>query len=566
MKKPCIAAIMDRHYIGDELFVFNCNLAIEGTIDEETKIFTDIYGNKFLPIVDPSLLKSELPRGYINEIATEELLKKFKSHLTLSEAIAEFEKIMKNNVFFVGLIGGQNPFYMQIDINDVRNAAKTQYEVDEKQSNQSEEQVKDEDCNECNKNSQIENLIIDIINGKYSKKELKKIRATTQSEFDMLESLLDTINLHLADKEQEEIPIPQHTKNKMQKSSANASETSQKKEVLKIITPFNIDELFKMVTKTLIAQDDPARRVIVEIARKEMDERKKKEGILLTGDTGVGKTELMRLIAKYLEKPFYKVDSTQLTIPGYIGKDIEEVLWDLYVSCGKNIKEAEQAIIFFDEIDKKGSSKKEDASGKGVLNLLLSFIEGTTYDATESTKSGSSSPKIKINTSNMTVILGGAFTDVYKNLLEKNNIGFNETVTSKKIRREPTIDDFVEKSMMTDEFMGRVNVVRLNELDADAIKRVLLESDQSALRVQEDIFKKMGVKITFTDGYITEIAKGAERKKTGARGLNTMVDNTTWRAFDEVCCHLGDYEEVILDESTVEDPASFQLIKRRENN
>ena len=159
-----------------------------------------------------------------------------------------------------------------------------------------------------------------------------------------------------------------------------------------------------------------------------------------------------------------------------------------------NLDLCEKAIVYFDEIDKKGSEKKSDVNGQGVLNVLLPFIEGSIYDAASDTKH--STNRVKIDTSNMTVILGGAFTDVYKNLLEKNSIGFNCENYDKPTYRKATTKDFVEKSGMTDEFMGRVTVIKLNDLDVDDIKRVMLESNESAIKIQEEIFKKLGVKVT----------------------------------------------------------------------
>ena len=269
----------------------------------------------------------------------------------------------------------------------------------------------------------------------------------------------------------------------------------------------------------------------------------------------------MRLIAKYLDKPFLKVDATQLTIPGYTGTDIEEVLWRLYESCGKNKEKAENAIIFFDEIDKKGSDRKDDVSGQGVLNLLLSFITGTEYMATASTKHPSEI--VRIDTSNMTVILGGAFTDVYKKYNTQIS-GF--TREDPKEKKSPTMQDFVDKGMMTDEFMGRTSIVKMNELDIDAIKRIMLESDESAVLIQQQIFDKLNVKLTYTDGYIDALAKAAYKKKTGARGLNTEVDNTTWCCFDEVYSNPGVYKEAILTEKTVENPKEYQLVKKVQNH
>jgi ATP-dependent Clp protease ATP-binding subunit ClpX len=322
----------------------------------------------------------------------------------------------------------------------------------------------------------------------------------------------------------------------------------------------NIDELFKKVTTTLIAQDKAARRVIAEIARKEANPSKKKDGILLTGPTGVGKTELMRLISEYIDRPFFTIDTNQITSPGYVGKDIEEYLWDLYEACGEDLEKAEHAIIFFDEIDKKGSSRKDDPSGQSVLNSLLTFIEGTTYDATPDTRLPSK--KVKISTKNMTKILVGAFTDVYDHLDDKKSIGFGTDSESKKPKTEPTIDDFVKKGLMTKEYMGRVLVVKLDDLDVNSLRRILLESDKSALKIQEKIFAKIGTKITFTDGYTTKVATKALNNKTGARGLSTIVDNSTWEAFEEVYKHPGEYSEVILDEDSVEDSSHYQLVKK----
>ena len=352
-------------------------------------------------------------------------------------------------------------------------------------------------------------------------------------------------------------------KEKLETKRKQAEETLESSE-MEEDTHIDINDLFQKVTKTLIAQDEPARRVIAEIARKEVDSRKKKEGILLTGATGVGKTELMRLIAKHLNKPFHKVNSTQLTIPGYVGKDIEEVLWELYVECEGDIDKAEQAIVFFDEIDKKGSGKKSDVSGQGVLNVLLPFIEGSVYDAYPDSKNTSN--KVQIDTSNMTVILGGAYTDVYKNLIERNEIGFGSQVSTIPKYRPATTQDFVERGMMTDEFMGRVTVVKLNDLDVESIKRIMLESDQSAMKIQKEIFEKLGVKLTFTDGYTTAVAENAYQKKTGARGLNGIIDESTWKAFDEVYCNPGEYDEVILDEESTKDSSAYQLVKKKKEN
>ena len=559
MGKKYAATIMERHYVGENAFIFNCSHTVIGEIDEKTQILKDRNGNEYAPMLDSGLMMSEIPYAYANITELNKLKEQLGNDLSLKDAISEFEYLCRKVLYFVGRLDNGNPYMVSFNTDNLKYTAESaiQPKTGEEQAQPQQEEKDPNDMDEG-----IKQLIMDVVNGVYSLKELKEIRNGLKLNFDDIEQALDTVELQIEASEKGESltklpPDPEDEEEQV------IEEEVEEEQVIEQPDPrvVDIEDLFNKVTKTLIAQDEPARRVISEIARKELDARKKKEGILLTGPTGVGKTELMRLIAKHLDRPFKKVDSTQLTIPGYVGKDIEEVLWDLFVECGQDLEKAEHAIIFFDEIDKKGSSKKSDVSGQGVLNVLLPFIEGSTYDAMPSTKHATQ--KIKMDTSNMIVILGGAYTDVYKNLLEKNGIGFGADTSSKPKYRKATTKDFVEKGMMTDEFMGRVTVIRLNDLDVEEIKRVMLESDESAMKIQEEIFEKLGVKLTFTDGYTTEIAKNAHEKKTGARGLNGIIDESTWKAFDEVYTHPGEYEEAILSEETVKDPSNYQLVKRR---
>ena len=119
---------------------------------------------------------------------------------------------------------------------------------------------------------------------------------------------------------------------------------------------------------------------------------------------------------------------------------------------------------------------------------------------------------------------------------------------------------------MTKEFMGRVTVIKLNDLTQDDLKRILREGDKSATRIQEEIFRKIGVKIRFTDGYIDKVAEKAFKKKTGARGLNGIVDESTWRAFNEVYQNEDVYSELVLNEESVEDSSKYKLIKKRKRS
>ena len=547
MKPTHIATIMLRHYISEGNFIYNLSHTVLGTIDEKNQIFKDSNDNEYLPITDKSILTSEIPYGYYNIISIDNIKKTLGSEMTLAEAIKEYEKQWQKYFYFVGRTKSGEIITVMFDLNRLKN--EDSYEpisMPELKIQVIEESPFLQD--QQGMNPDIAALIMELKDDIYTSEELKKIQKNLEDIKSDIEHTQEII-----------------TEKMFPGLAAQAAKTSKKEEQSKTKVPeekmLSINDVFSKVTKTLIAQDEPARRVITEIVRKELDPRKKKEAILLTGSTGVGKTELMRLIAKYLDKPFLKVDATQLTIPGYTGTDIEEVLWRLYESCGKNKEKAENAIIFFDEIDKKGSDRKDDVSGQGVLNLLLSFITGTEYMATASTKHPSEI--VRIDTSNMTVILGGAFTDVYK----KYNTQISGFIRENpKEKESPTMQDFVDKGMMTDEFMGRTSIVKMNELDIDAIKRIMLESDESAVLIQQQIFDKLNVKLTYTDGYIDALAKAAYEKKTGARGLNTEVDNTTWCCFDEVYSNPGVYKEVILTEKTVENPKEYQLVKKVQNH
>ncbi len=568
MAKKYIVTIMDRHYLGDGNYLFSTNHAAIGEIDEKTGIFTDRYGNEYAPMANKEMLFSEIPYAYNNIQELASMKESLGKDASLTQAIAEYEFICKKIVFLVGVTEEKEVYCMPLNLDKIRNEVadiKSELSNDNNSERKSDEQREKEEEEEEQADARINQLIADVVNGKYSINELYQMKERLADNKDVLEQVIETVDLKIeATENHESFSTVAANRKKEREEEEKEENTSVSLKPVINHRQIDINDLYNKVTKTLIAQDEPARRVIVEIVRKEMNEKKKKDGILLTGPTGVGKTELMRLIAKYLDKPFHKIDSTQITVPGYTGKSIEEELWSLFVKCDGDLKKAEQAIIYFDEIDKKGSNSKSDVSGQGVLNALLKFIEGTTYSAC----ANMSMPmkKIDISTKNMTVIFSGAYTDVYKNLKEKNEVGFGSNISSKPVYREANDKDFIEYGMMTGEFMGRVTVIKLNDLDVDDLKRIILESDESAIKIQKKVFEDLGVKLTWTDGYTVAVAEGANIKESGARGLNKLIDDSTWKAFDEVYCNPDVYEEVILDEKSVNDPTHYQLIKRRESN
>ena len=398
MSKKYVATIMNRHYISENSFIFSVSHTVLGTLDEKNNIFKDRNGNEYLSIVDDTLMMSEVPYGVTNLIPIENLKETLGQDMPLHEAIKEYEKQSKNRFYYVSKLNDGKIFYVSFNQDMIKQDMEARVMGENTSSDKATESQSSTSKflkEDFPMNPELTSIITKIAEGAYSREELKEIR----------ENLLEEAN-----------DIDQTIKYVDEKLTSDSKEDSNFMPKVKK-SKININDIFNKVTKTLIAQDMPARRVITEIARKELYPSKKQDAIILTGATGVGKTKLMELIAKYIDKPFIKVDSTQLTIAGYKGKDIEEVLWELYEKCGRDKEKAENAIIFFDEIDKKGSPKKEDPSGQGVLNSLLTFIQGEEYTATPSVKDGTE--QVKINTTNMTIILGGAFSDVYGDLNKK---------------------------------------------------------------------------------------------------------------------------------------------------
>ena len=556
MKNKYVATIMNRIFLGDDNYFYYPSHTTLGEYDEETGIFKDRNGQEYCSISDRYALQSELSTGFAN-LENMYDIPSIMDTEDMAEAIAKYHQSLKRTLFFVYKSDDNYYFTVPLDLDDLKQGVtdlleKTQTEV----TYEEDEDYDEEECPAIRE--QLAEFLIDINNGKYSLDDLKAMCHQLNLEKDELQLFIDSLELQIEASEYGESSIHLKDEDKIVKKQRPSK--MKKAGYISLDKYLDIKDLFQKITKTLIAQDEPLRRVLIEIARKEQSELNNDRGILITGQTGSGKTFMMELIARYLDRPFHKVDSTQLTIPGYVGKDIEEVLWELYVKCGRNIEEAERAIIFFDEIDKKGSGKKDDVSGKGVLNVLLPFFDGATYDACESTKAKTES--VKINTRNMLVILGGAFEDVYKNLQVQRSVGFASEGKDFSGTRAATTQDFVEKAQMPSEFMGRVAIVKLNDLTADDIRRILLEGDESALEIQKKLFKELGVTLTPSDGYIDEIVRQAVERKTGARGLNTVVDESTWEAYGDVYTNLGKYKEIILGKETVNDPKQYQKVER----
>lgn len=539
-----VAALMEKIVLSESVYVFKPLSIIEGTYDEENNEFIDKYDN----------IHYDIRESHINLTENTEY---FGFPIKL-EQLAQFSSEKDNNI---GL---------KAYLEDVTTCVYIGT-VDEETEEMSIIDIPFENLAEIAGNYEETGLAIDTGNMDvkiYMQEEkirnilkMEKIEDIKSFFNQCLDSVTSFKEQLLEEIKQENIE-PEPEKKELMSLESKSEQTT---------LPFDINDMYNYITSKVINQDEAVKKIIMNFALNYLSALSNKLNnyqptrCLITGPTGVGKTMILEAMIEYLENkayiqiPMVKVPTSQLTVAGYVGLDLEDVLAELVnkvKGCSSPLEQAEYAskhgLVFFDEIDKKGSNNNGDVSGRGVLNSLLQFLDGSSYELAVNRT------KFYFNTKHLNVFASGAFTNV-SDEVNKTSIGFTEQKSS-TVKKQLNMEDFIQKGQMPSEFMGRFHqIINLNPLGVKDLQSILINSVDSPMLVEQAKLGLIGTNIAWDDSFIEEVAKKAYKLNLGARSLKTIIEETLfdlkWNALTS-----KETSTILITKETVENSKQYKKL------